>query len=311
MKTPYKLYLNLLKYSRRYIPFFLLCTLVGGIAVFLIFSSAGILLKEAAALTENTSTPDISKILMYLSVIVAFSLFSGFSRTGFAYIEQKLQLILRHEMLKSYIQTDEHHAALFPPAEVLNRLTSDLPACTPALGYYMSGFVLQPMLSGLFSVVMLWMINRRIALLCLLCTVLNFLFSRFRLNHLRKVKQSLVKSQSETSAFIQDCTEKNIEIRSFALYPYFKEELEKKLRLVKNKINCFESENGLRIQLAVFSGDCLTIIALLILGALLSYASIIRFSDIMVAIPLVRPNWSDDGCLRQFLGRHKADGAEP
>lgn len=286
MKTPYRLYLKLLKYSRRYVPAFLLCTLAGGITVFLIFSSAGILLKEAAALTQNASAPDISELLLYLSVIVVFSLLSGFSRTGFTYIEQKLQLLLRREMLKSYMKTDEKHAALFPPTEVLNRLTVDLSSCTPALGYYMSGFVLQPMLSGLFSVIMLCMIDWRIALLCLLCTALNFLFSRFLLNHLRRIKQAIVKNQSETSAFIQDCTEKNIEIRSFALYPYFKEELEKKLNTVKKKINSFETENGLRIQLTVFSGDCLTIICLLILGALLASASIIRFADIMVAIPL-------------------------
>lgn len=285
-KTPFQLYFRLLKNYPGNTLLFAGCTLISGITIFLIFSSIGILLTNVVALVNGDMAFNASQAILYIVIIIIFSLLSSFSEVGFVRVEQNLQKDLREKMINSYMKMNEKFSEQYTPNEVLNRFTYDLPACTPVMGTYMSGAVFQPILSGILSVLLLCFIDIRIAVLCLICTALNLFFSQFAVKKLRNIKMNIVKNKSEVVNFMQECADGSIEIRTFKLAALFEKYIHSKLKDTSRHIRHLENINAFRLQLVVFSSDCLTIVSLLILGAFLSSLQIINFSDIMLSIPL-------------------------
>lgn len=285
-KKDYQSYMRLIGYAKSQIPLFVICTLICGAMIFLIFSLVGVLLSSVIAAVSGEKMQGISSICIYVVGIFGFAMLASFNQLGFAHIEQKTQLMLRQKMIHSYLRMDERKASDYPATEVLNRLTTDVTNCTTVIGYYISLMVFQPMLSGIFSVVLLLIIDWRIAALCLICTFINLFCSSFALERIRSLKADMIKEKSEISNFVQECTKGIMEIRSFQLFPLFKQKLEKKLQKTETDIRKFSRLQGFRIQLSVFSGDCITIVSLLVLGAVLASYGLIHFSNIMIALPL-------------------------
>lgn len=281
-----QLYKTLLGDIKKSTFLFAACTLIGGITVFVIFSSVGILLRSVTAVFSSHTLPEIPKFLLYIAVIIGFSLLSSLSSVGFAYIEQELQIHLRREMLSAYTNAAEDAAETYTPSEVLTRCTSDIPGFTFPLIHYMSGLIFQPILSGLFSFVLLLSIDFRIAVLCIFCALLNLIFGRLFIKKLRLLKENTVRAQSDVSKFLQECIAGNEDLRTFGLFRIFNKKLHAQLTPIKKQIRQFEIQNGLRLQLVTFSADALTVISLLISGMLLSASGFIRFSDVMLAVPL-------------------------
>ena len=286
IKNEYSLYFRLLKYTNKNLILFIICTIISGIAVFLIFSSIGILLSNIVGAINGENTQDYSLSLIYILVIFIFAILSSFSDIGFVYVEQKLQILLRNKMLKSYFKMDENISHKYSNTEVLNHVTEDVNQSTFLISYYMSGFIFQPILSGLFSVILLYIVDWRIAILCLICTLGNFIFSRLTIKWVRKIRSNIVNGKSQTSNFMQECIEGAIEMRTFKLYKTFNNSLYNKLENISYNTKKFAFIEGLRRQISNISNDCLTIIILLSLGALLAYYKIIDFSNIMLSIPL-------------------------
>lgn len=286
IKNEYKLYFRLLKYTNKNLILFAICTLISGIAIFLIFSSIGVLLQNIIGIINGEINQNYLFNIIYILFIFIFALLSSFSDLGFVYIEQNLQILLRNKMLDSFFKTNEFSAQNYSDTEILNRITEDVNQSTYLINYYMSGFIFQPILSGIFSIILLYIIDWRIVLLCIICTLSNFIFSRVSIKWLRKIKTDIINNKSDISNFIQECIDGAIEVRTFKLYNIFKYKLYDKLENTSNKIKKFTFWQGIRQQLSNLSTDCFTIIALMFLGSILAKYEIIEFSNIMLSIPL-------------------------
>lgn len=285
--SPFALYGRLVKESKNQIPLFVLCTLISGSAFFLIFSSVGVLLTQVVSMATNEAgTESMKKVVAYLLAIVAFALFSGFSLAGFIYIEQKVQSKLRAKMINSYLHTTEQTAENYPAAEILNRINYDLPETVKLIGYMISGWIFQPMISGLFSIILLVYVNWSVAILCILCTTINMLIMQFAADRLQRLNADITERKSDVIRFMRECLDGATELRTFKLFSFLNQKLDIKLSGVSNAIMRFRHYDSLRWACMVFFADGFTIIALLVLGALLASHGYIRFADIMLALPL-------------------------
>lgn len=286
VKKDYQSYVRLIGYAKKQIPLFVVCTLICGAMVFLVFSSIGVLLSSVVAAVSGEKSQNSFVMLLYVIGVFGFAMLASFTQVGFIHIEQKTQMTLRQKMIHTYLRMEESKASDYPSTEVLNRLTTDVPNCTKSIGYYMSSMVFQPMLSGIFSILLLLIIDWRIAILCIICTLINLFCSQFAIKQIRALKANIINRKSDTSNFVQECVKGEIEMRSFGLFSLFERKLDARLQKTESNIQKFSRLQGLRIQLYLFSGDCLTVISLLILGALLASAHLIQFSDIMISLPL-------------------------
>lgn len=281
------LYHKLVQKSRKWIPLFALCTAVTGFSLFLIFSSVGVLLTQIVSAAQNGSgLESLKKAILYLAVVVIFALLAGISMTGFTYIEQNVQRVLREEMIHRYLHAPEGTAAVFPPAEILNRINYDLPEAGKLVGYYISAWIFQPMLSGLLSIVFLVSVDWSVAVLCLVCSAVNMLVMHLAAGRLRDLNAAMTEGRSGIIRFLKECVEGAVEIRTFQLSGRFEKKLEAGLEETAYVTMQYRHLEALRRAVMVLFADCITILALLILGALLASYGYVRFSDIMLALPL-------------------------
>lgn len=285
--SPFVLYRRLVKESKKQIPLFVLCTLVSGVAFFLIFSSVGVILTLIVSMATNEAGfENMTRVVAYLLAIVVVALLSGFSMVGFTHIEQKVQSKLRSKMINAYLHTLEHIAEGYSPVEILNRINYDLPETMNLIGYMISSWIFQPVISGLFSIILLVYVNWSVAFLCLLCTAINMFIMQFAADRLQSLNADITERKSDVVHFLHECLDGAMELRTFKLFPLFIQKLNIMLSNTSNAMDKFRHYDSLRRAGMVFFADCFTIIALLALGALLASRGYIRFADIMLALPL-------------------------
>ena len=172
--SDFRLYRRLVRKTKKYIPLFTACTLVNGFAMFLIFSSVGVLLQNIFSYaTGDGDIVEAGEVGLYLLAICAFAFAGAFATTGFTYIEEKSRILIRRKMMNSYFKSDEIAVAELSSGEVLNRINIDLNAGLNLIGNYMSSWIFQPMVSCVISVGFLITVNWMIALLCVFCGILN------------------------------------------------------------------------------------------------------------------------------------------
>lgn len=281
------LYHKLVQKSRKWIPLFVLCTAVAGVSLFLIFSTVGVFLTQiVSAAQTGTGLETLKKAILYLAVVVIFALLAGASMTGFTYMEQNVQRVLREEMVRRYLHAPEGTAAVFSPAEILNRINYDLPEAGKLVGYYISAWIFQPMLSGLLSIVFLAAVDWSVAVLCLACSAVNMLVMHLAAGRLRNLNAAMTEGRSGIIRFLKECVEGAAEIRTFQMSGRFEKKLEARLEKTAHVTIKYRHLEALRRAVMVLFADCITILALLILGALLASHGYVRFSDIMLALPL-------------------------
>lgn len=281
------LYHKLVRKSRKWIPLFAFCTAVAGFSLFLIFSSVGVFLTQIlSAAQTGTGLETLKKAILYLAVVVIFALLAGASMTGFTYMEQNVQRVLREEMIRRYLHAPEETAAVFPPGEILNRINYDLPEAGKLVGYYISAWIFQPMLSGLLSIVFLAAVDWSVAVLCLACSAVNMLVMHLAAGRLRNLNAAMTEGRSGIIRFLKECVEGAAEIRTFQMSGRFEKKLEAGLAETAHVTMQYRHLEALRRAVMVLFADCITILALLILGALLASHGYVRFSDIMLALPL-------------------------
>lgn len=285
-KDEYQVYYRLIEYVKEKIALFILCTVVSGVSVFLIFSLTGVLLKEIVAMVSN-QIKEFSPILpFYIGGIVVLGILSGFAQTGFIYIEQILKVRLRETMLLKFTEMDESLSKKYMANEVLNRIMMDVEDSAKLVGYVISAWVFQPILSGICSIFLLLFVDVRVALLCILCALCNILFMKFGLEKIKNYKKNIVTTQSKISNFMQQCVNGILEIQTFQLHKVFQRKLQKECIYVEKNIQQMKSIQGIRIEINNFINGCVTSLGLLILGGILSSYHIISFSSIMLALPL-------------------------
>lgn len=285
-KDEYQVYYRLIEYVKEKIALFILCTVVSGVSVFLIFSLTGVLLKEIVAMVSN-QIKEFSPILpFYIGGIVVLGILSGFAQTGFIYIEQILKVRLRETMLLKFTEMDESLSKKYMANEVLNRMMMDVEDSAKLVGYVISAWVFQPILSGICSIFLLLFVDVRVALLCILCALCNILFMKFGLEKIKNYKKNIVTTQSKISNFMQQCVNGILEIQTFQLHKVFQRKLQKECTYVEKNIQQMKRIQGIRIEINNFINGCVTSLGLLVLGGILSSYHIISFSSIMLALPL-------------------------
>lgn len=283
----YELYKRLTVYLKPYLPLYVFCSLVNGGAIFLIFSSVGVLLREIMGISVGTgSAQSLSQMLIYLAVVMGFAVISSFALLGFTYIEQKIQAKMRRKMVNSYLHGEESVLEKFSSVEVLNRINSDLPTCVQLVGYYMEGWIFAPILSGGFSLLLLFQVNGLVALLTLFCALLNVFVVQISSKQQQKQTQAVVKQNSKLLEFMQECVNGRTEVRTFFLEKRFARKQEKQIEELNSRKRMIGKYRAFRRAAVVLVEDCITIVSLLILGNILAGKGWIDFRDIMLALPL-------------------------
>lgn len=283
----YKLYKRLTVYLKPYLPLYVFCSLVNGGAIFLIFSSVGVLLREIMGISVGTgSAESLSQMLIYLTVVMGFAVISSFALLGFTYIEQKIQTKIRRKMINSYLHGEESVLEKFSSVEVLNRINNDLPNCIQLVGYYMEGWIFAPILSGGFSLLLLFQVNGLVALLTLFCALLNVFVVQISSKQQQKQTQAVVKQNSKLLEFMQECVNGRTEVRTFFLEKRFARKQEKQIEELNSRKRMIGKYRAFRRAAVVLVEDCITIVSLLILGNILARKGWIDFRDIMLALPL-------------------------
>lgn len=281
------LYSRLLEYLKPHLPIYAICTLIGGLAAFAIFSSIGVVLRQLiAAVQQDFISANLRTIALYIAAVFAFGFLSSFAFAGFMTIEQKIQLLLRRQMIQSYLHIEDSAAAAFPPVEILNRISNDVPKSVELVGYYMSGLIFQPILSGLFSVIILCCVNPAVALLCISCSLLNLFVMRIASKRLQKMNQQTIQEKSRISRFLEDCIKGACEVRTYHLAERFYESQTASFDRISRQTKIMGRVNSFKKATADLLSDFVTIVSLLVLGKALGEMGLIQFSDIMLAIPL-------------------------
>ena len=280
-------YKRLRNYRRPYLGLYTFCTILNSITLFLIFSSVGILLKEILNISvQKVDVDTLIKLLFYILGIILFSFGSSFSLVGFTFIEQKIQRKIRQDMIYAYLNSTENATSFISQTEVHNRIVMDIPKCIRLVGYYMEGWVYAPILSGVFSLLILFIIDKYIALLTLFCSVLNLYSSKLFVHRQRDLKENLVKEKSSYFTLTQECLDGSTEIKIFSLQEKFEKKALFFLINIKEKVSLNNLYEALRDTLTVFSADCITFISLLLLGYFGAQKGIMDFSNVMLALPL-------------------------
>lgn len=289
MKTlsEHQLYKRLAGCLKRFLPLYAVCCLVNGLTVFLIFSSVGVLLSGVMEIAAGTGgTEKLPQMAAYLVGVLVFSSISGFALLGFTYIEQKIQANIRSGMMDAYLHGREDMLEKLSYVEVLNRISADIPACARLVGYYMHGYVFAPFLSGIFSLILLFCVDIRVALLTFFCALLNVFATQIASKKQQKTNKELVDRKSKLIKFMQECVQGNTEIRMFFLGKQFEEKQEKQLDEIQKKKFLIGEYKAFRRAAVVIVADCITIVSLLLLGGFLASKGVIAFADIMLALPL-------------------------
>lgn len=281
------LYSRLFGYLKPHLPIYAICTLIGGLAAFAIFSSIGVVLRQLiAAVQQDFISANLKTIALYIAAVFAFGFLSSFAFAGFMTIEQKIQLLLRRQMIQSCLHIEDSAAAAFPPVEILNRISNDVPKSVELVGYYMSGLIFQPILSGLFSVIILCCVNPAVALLCISCSLLNLFVMRIASKRLQKMNQQTIQQKSRISRFLEDCINGACEVRTYHLAERFYESQTASFDRISRQTKIMGRVNSFKKATADLLSDFVTIVSLLVLGKALGEMGLIQFSDIMLAIPL-------------------------
>lgn len=281
------LYSRLLEYLKPHLPIYAICTLIGGLSAFIIFSSIGVVLRQLiAAVQQDFISANLRTIALYIAAVFAFGFLSSFAFAGFITIEQKIQLLLRKQMIQSYIHIEDSAAAAFPPVEILNRISNDVPKSVELVGYYMSGLIFQPILSGLFSVIILCYVNPAVALLCISCSLLNLFVMRIASKRLQEMNQQTIQEKSRISRFLEDCIKGACEVRTYHLAERFYESQTSSFDRISRQTRIMGRVNSFKRATADLLSDFVAIVSLLVLGRALEEMGLIQFSDIMLAIPL-------------------------
>lgn len=282
------LYKEVVYSGRRYIPLFAVCTMISAVSSFVLFSSVGVLLSNVVALaTEQNSEQVFQKTSLYLFFTLLFSLLSSLSTPGFSYIEGGLQLQFQKEMIHRYMHASEQQVEAIPCTEVVNRINRDIPETLKLVGSYISGWIFQPILSGLLSILLLFSIDWTIAALCIICSSINMLIVNCSAENLRKLSTCNAQGKSRIVQFMTECVNGAMEVHTYRISEKLEYRLSKMLQLNSKVVRNYHEREAIRRCVLVFLADCLSIVALLILGAILSKRGYIRFSSIMLALPLV------------------------
>ena len=284
-----KLMKRTLHYLKPYLFLFILLSLLMAAGYLIIFSSIGVLLRQIMRLIQNDSfdSHQMRKILLYLLAVACVSPLTGFTRYGTKCIERKVGDAMRADMLHAYLNGEETTVEKYKVQDVHNRMRTDADtAASWCCGYNMSGWVLEPIFSGILSTIYLCFIDWRIAVLCLLCALANLFIVQLFSKEKKEMERKITEEQSDLTTFMKEGVDGAEEVRTFSIQQLLEGKLSSKIQQIvshQRKRDMYTYVRGAAIGLF---GDCVLIGMILMLGAYLASKNIISFPNVMMAVPL-------------------------
>lgn len=286
-KSSWKVFVRTQSYLKPYVISYIFFVLVSGLGQFLTFSSVGVFLKEIVLMvSSSTSDFTIQKGILYLLATFCFTCFMGFGIFNIKKIEQKIRVTLRKEMLNGYIHSDEKEVEMISDAEVMNRMSMDLTKMVDLVGWIMAGSIYMPVISGFLSVIYLYHVDFRIALLCVFISVIEYYLLRLFSKKRMLTMQGITLSKNEIVNFLNEEIDGAKEVRTYGLLTKFRELLDQKIVKLNRFVRRYNAMNATRLFVSMFYIECIEEVVLLIVGAYLSSIGAIVFANIMIAIQL-------------------------
>lgn len=279
-------FMRLLSYMHSRILFYAGCTAIEGFSVFLVFSSIGVVLKSIVSAASGEETVSVITLMLYLVGVGIFSCLAGFTGAGFARCENKAVRKIRREMISAYINMDEKLSENYPAEEIINRISTDVREASFLLSGNISGWVYEPFISGLLSLILLFAVNWSIALLTLALGTINLLVNGLFIKRITEMSTDNTADRSRISISMQEIVLGRYEVRSYDLAKRIEDKDGKILENIKERSFKLASLRNIRAVLFSFFSGGFTTVSLLCLGYILSMRNVIVFSDIMLALPL-------------------------
>ena len=274
--------------AKRYRGLYAACVSVRGVSLFLLFSTMGVLLSRVVGqITGEYPSGSLRTIVIYVAAIIVLSVISGTVGIGFTYIEGKVRLSLRRDMLDSYFRAEETAAAEYSPEEFLSRMNGDLNDATGLVGAYLSGWIYEPAISGALSLAWVFWMNPLFGLLCLVCASVNMVFFQAMAKRLVRYTEEAVECRSGIFVFLREYLLGTADIRTLGWQRVFQGRLDSDLKEYQSKNKRLTGTEAGRRAVLTFFADCVSILLLLWAGRYLVDLGYFRFSDVMIAIPLM------------------------
>ena len=275
-----------LRRARGHAPLYALCTGVYALALFLIFSSVGVLLRSVLLLAQGRPGGEPGRLALYLGLISAFAVLAGFTGLGFAWLEQRTQNALRRRMLHSLLHAREDAAAALPAGDLLARFTTDLSEAVDLVGFYLAGWIWAPILSGALSLAWLLAVDWVVAALCAGCALGNYAVMRGFSGRLQALSGQITAGQAAVTQLVDEGIRGRQEVRSYRLGPMLQRRLDAALTALAGAVNRRTALLARRRSLNSLFGGVGVYLAVLLGGAALAGAGRVNFADVIVALPL-------------------------
>ncbi|MFR7451044.1 MAG: ABC transporter transmembrane domain-containing protein [Gemmiger sp.] len=275
-----------LRRARGHAPLYALCTGVYALALFLIFSSVGVLLRSVLLLAQGQPGGEPGRLALYLGLISAFAVLAGFTGLGFAWLEQRTQNTLRRRMLHSLLHAREDAAAALPAGDLLARFTTDLSEAVDLVGFYLAGWIWAPILSGALSLAWLLAVDWVVAALCAGCALGNYAVMRGFSGRLQALSGQITAGQAAVTQLVDEGIRGRQEVRSYRLGPMLQRRLDAALTALAGAVNRRTALLARRRSLNSLFGGVGVYLAVLLGGAALAGAGRVNFADVIVALPL-------------------------
>ncbi len=286
-KNKWKVFLRTQSYLRPYLIPYLFFVFISGLGQFLTFSSVGFFLKEILLLVSSKQSDfTVQKGILYLFGTFCFTCLMGFGIFNIKKIEQKIRVKLRQEMIDGYLHSDEKQVENISDKEVLNRMSMDLTKMVDLVGWIMAGSIYMPVISGLLSVIYLWHVDYRIALLCIVISIIEYFLLRMFSQKRANAMEEITLEKNHIVNFLNEEIDGKKEIKTFSLTKKFHELLDQKVIKVNQLLRKYNAMNSTRLFISMFYIECIEEIILLIVGAFLASSGAILFANIMIAIQL-------------------------
>ncbi len=286
-KNKWKVFIRTQSYLKPYLIPYIFFVFVSGLGQFLTFSSVGVFLKEILLLVSSKNTDfTIQKGILYLFGTFLFTCLMGFGIFNIKKIEQKIRVKLRQEMIDSYIHSDEKEVENISDKEVLNRMSMDLTKMVDLVGWIMAGSIYMPVISGFFSVIYLWYVDYRIAMLCIVISIIEYFLLRMFSKKRAHTMEEMTLEKNTIVNFLNEEIDGQKEVKTFSLTNKFHELLDQKVIKVNQLLRKYNAMNSSRLFISMFYIECIEEIILLIVGASLASTGAILFANIMIAIQL-------------------------
>ncbi|MSS63244.1 ABC transporter ATP-binding protein [Velocimicrobium porci] len=285
-KKDLSLYQRLLSYEKGRITIVLISVVIGGISTFLIFSTIGVMLQNIIRISE---LPDANNILKdtvsYLLFVFLFSIISGFAPVGVAYGEEYAKTKLKEDLLFNWTNGNEANTEELKNSDVLVRLNDDINKAVDLIGNYINLWYINPIISGILSLFVVSSIDIKIGIYCIACSCMQLFIIKPVLKRTVRIKEKIQGQKSKIVSAFSEMIVGSKEIRVFCLKESQMKKMSQLSETLMNQNISYGKLYGIR-KVSLTLGDFFNVAGILILGAYLSEIGVIRFSQIMLAIPL-------------------------